>query len=98
MKEMSLSISKAFHFMEFRHSPMLMVNERALIVGLLAETARAYELAVLQEMRAPGAQTLALTELQLQNRMWITRYVFTPGSRNRNILYSIYRYSRTGSE
>jgi glucosamine--fructose-6-phosphate aminotransferase (isomerizing) len=62
MKEMSLSISEAFHFMEFRHGPMSMVNEHTLVVGLLSETARAYELAVLQEMRALGAQTLALTE------------------------------------
>jgi hypothetical protein len=60
-------------------------------VGGTKIAARAYELAVLQEMRAPGAQTLALTKLQLQNRMWITRYVFTPGARNRTILYSIYR-------
>lgn len=68
MKEMSLSISEAFHFMEFRHGPMSIVNERTLVVGLLSETARAYELAVLEEMRALGAQTLALTEQPVAER------------------------------
>ncbi len=62
MKEMSLSVSEAFHFMEFRHGPMSMVDEHTLVVGLLSETASSYELAVLREMRALGAQTLALTE------------------------------------
>lgn len=62
MKEMSLSHSEAFHFMEFRHGPMSMVNEHTLIVGLLSQTASVYELAVLREMRALGAQVLALTE------------------------------------
>lgn len=62
MKEMSLSFSEAFHFMEFRHGPMSMVNERTLMVGLLSEAARAHELTVLREMRALGAQTLVLTE------------------------------------
>lgn len=62
MKEMSLSVSEAFHFLEFRHGPMSMVNEQTLVVGLLSETASSYELAVLQEMRTLGAQTLVLTE------------------------------------
>ena len=62
MKEMSLSVSEAFHFMEFRHGPMSMVNERTLVVGLLSDAASTYELAVLREMRAMGAQTLVLTD------------------------------------
>lgn len=62
MKEMSLSVSEAFHFMEFRHGPMSMVNEHTLVVGLLSDEARDYELAVLREMRALGGQTLALSE------------------------------------
>ncbi|GLV53864.1 glucosamine--fructose-6-phosphate aminotransferase [Dictyobacter sp. S3.2.2.5] len=62
MKEMSLSVSEAFHFMEFRHGPMSMVNEHTLVVGLLSDQARDYELAVLREMRALGGQTLALSE------------------------------------
>lgn len=62
MKEMSLSVSEAFHFMEFRHGPMSMVNEHTLVVGLLSDQARDYELAVLREMRALGGQTLAISE------------------------------------
>jgi glutamine---fructose-6-phosphate transaminase (isomerizing) len=62
MKEMSLSVSEAFHFLEFRHGPMSMVNDRTLVVGMLSERARDYELAVLREMRAQGAQTLVLAD------------------------------------
>lgn len=62
MKEMSLSYSEAFPFMEFRHGPMSMVNDATLIVGLLSDAARDYEVAVLEEMRALGARTLVLTE------------------------------------
>src|SRR6266704_1088722 len=62
MKEMSLSYSEAFHFLEFRHGPMSMVNERTLVVGLLSDAARAQELAVLREMRALGGQTLVLSD------------------------------------
>ena len=34
MKEMSLTHSEPFHFMEFRHGPMSMVTESTVIVGL----------------------------------------------------------------
>lgn len=62
MKEMSLSVAEAFHFMEFRHGPMSMVNEKTLVVGLLSETTRSYELAVLREMRKLGGKTLVLAD------------------------------------
>jgi glucosamine--fructose-6-phosphate aminotransferase (isomerizing) len=62
MKEMSLSVAEAFHFMEFRHGPMSMVNEHTLVVGFLSDGAQPYELAVLREMRASGAQTLVLSD------------------------------------
>ncbi len=62
MKEMSLSISEAFHFMEFRHGPMSMVNRQTLVVGLLSEKVRSYELDVLRQMRALGGKTLVLSE------------------------------------
>ena len=60
MKEMSLSYSEAFHTLEFRHGPMSMVNERALVVGLLSEQARTQEIAVLRQMREYGAHVLAV--------------------------------------
>ncbi|HVU70217.1 MAG TPA: SIS domain-containing protein [Ktedonobacteraceae bacterium] len=61
MKEMSLAYSEAFHFMEFRHGPMSMVNQRTLIVGLLSEAASQQEIQVLREMRQQGARTLVLS-------------------------------------
>jgi len=62
MKEMSLSPSEAFHFMEFRHGPKSVVGPDMLIIGLVSETAREHEAAVLAEMRDLGAQVLAVTE------------------------------------
>lgn len=62
MKEMSLSHAEAFHFMEFRHGPMSLVDRATLVVGLLSERAWDYEVEVLREMRTLGARTLALAE------------------------------------
>lgn len=62
MKEMSLSVAEAFHFMEFRHGPMSMVNDRTLVVGMLSDQASSFELEVLREMRALGGKTLALSD------------------------------------
>jgi glucosamine--fructose-6-phosphate aminotransferase (isomerizing) len=61
-KEMSLSYAEAYHPLELRHGPMSMVDDATLVVGLLSDTARDYEEAVLEEMRALGARTLVLTE------------------------------------
>jgi glucosamine--fructose-6-phosphate aminotransferase (isomerizing) len=60
MKEMSLSDSEPFHFLEFRHGPQSMAGPEALIVGLLSESNRAHEQAVLDEMRAHGATVVAI--------------------------------------
>lgn len=60
MKEMSLSDSEPFHFLEFRHGPQSMAGPEALIVGLLSQTNRAHEQAVLEEMRAFGATVVAI--------------------------------------
>ncbi|MCZ7672501.1 MAG: hypothetical protein M5U34_37905 [Chloroflexi bacterium] len=48
MKEMTLTDSEPFHFFEFRHGPMSMVNELTTIVGLLSEEQREEEERVLQ--------------------------------------------------
>lgn len=61
MKEMSLSHSEPFHFMEFRHGPQSMVNAQTLLIGLVSEANRDYEMAVLDEMRARGAKVLAMS-------------------------------------
>lgn len=60
MKEMSLSHSEAFHTLEFRHGPKSLVDERALVIGLLSDGVRLQEAAVLAEMRTIGGHTLAL--------------------------------------
>jgi len=65
LKEMSLTISQAFHFLEFRHGPISMVDESTLMVGLLSQAALEEELAVLKETRALGATALALVPEEL---------------------------------
>jgi glucosamine--fructose-6-phosphate aminotransferase (isomerizing) len=62
MKEMSLTHSEPFHFMEFRHGPMSMVTTTTAILGLVSETNRAHELRVLAEMSERGARCCALGE------------------------------------
>ena len=61
-KEMSLSYAEAYHPMEVRHGPMSMVDERALVVGLLSDTGLEEEISVLRDMKGLGALTLALIE------------------------------------
>ena len=62
MKEMSLTHSEPFHFMEFRHGPKAMVTPQALVVGLRSSRNNASETAVLQDVRALGGRTLELAE------------------------------------
>ena len=61
-KEVSLSYAEAYHPLEFRHGPMSMANQTALVVGFLSDTGLAEELKVLKEMQGLGARTLALIE------------------------------------
>jgi len=62
MKEMTLTHSEPFHFLEFRHGPMSMVNHNTVVVGMLAEKNFGYESAVLNEMQALGGTIVALGE------------------------------------
>jgi glucosamine--fructose-6-phosphate aminotransferase (isomerizing) len=62
MKEMTLTHSEPFHFFEFRHGPMSMVNEKAVVVGLLSEEQQVQETAVLHEMEKLGGQIFSLAE------------------------------------
>ncbi len=59
LTEMSLTSAAAFHFMEFRHGPMSMVDEATLMVGLISTMAAANETKVLAEMAGRGAAVLA---------------------------------------
>ena len=62
MKEMSISVSEVFHFMEFRHGPMSMITPNSLVIGLISDTGREEELKVLKDMKQLGATTMALVE------------------------------------
>ena len=63
MTEMSITSSEAYHFMEFRHGPMSMVNEQTMVVGLIGQQTRAHEEKVLLEMGTLGAETVGLNSL-----------------------------------
>jgi glucosamine--fructose-6-phosphate aminotransferase (isomerizing) len=58
MKEMSLSHSEPFHFMEFRHGPKSMVTKSTLTIGLRSTVNGARESAVLEDVRALGSRIL----------------------------------------
>jgi glutamine---fructose-6-phosphate transaminase (isomerizing) len=62
MKEMTLTHSEPFHFLEFRHGPMSMVNQDAIIVGLLSDKHQSHEAKVLSEMKALGGRVISLGE------------------------------------
>jgi glucosamine--fructose-6-phosphate aminotransferase (isomerizing) len=62
MKEMTLTHSEPFHFLEFRHGPMSMVNENAVVIGMVSESNLSHEKAVLNEMQALGGKIVALAE------------------------------------
>jgi len=62
MKEMTLTHSESFHFLEFRHGPMSMVNHNAVVVGMLSEANRAHEMKVLKEMKTLGGTVASLGE------------------------------------
>ena len=64
MKEMSLTQSEAFHFLEFRHGPKSMVTRNTLIIGLISEENSTYEFPVLEDMRNLGAQILSIGDRQ----------------------------------
>jgi glucosamine--fructose-6-phosphate aminotransferase (isomerizing) len=62
MKEMTLTHSEPFHFLEFRHGPMSMVNEHAVVVGMLSDMNRVHEAKVLSEMKTLGGTVAGLGE------------------------------------
>jgi glutamine---fructose-6-phosphate transaminase (isomerizing) len=62
MKEMTLTHSEPFHFLEFRHGPMSMVNQTAVVVGLLSDVNQVHEARVLSEMETLGGTAASLGE------------------------------------
>ena len=62
MKEMTLTHSEPFHFLEFRHGPMSMVNENAAVIGMLSDVNRVHEAKVLSEMKMLGGTVTGFGE------------------------------------
>lgn len=62
LKEMALSWSEAYHFLEFRHGPISLVDEHTLVIGLISDTAEDAERAVLADVRRLGGRTLAIAD------------------------------------
>ena len=62
MKEMTLTHSEPFHFLEFRHGPMSMVNRNAVVVGMLSDANRVHEAKVLSEMKELGGTVAGIGE------------------------------------
>ena len=62
MKEMTLTHSEPFHFLEFRHGPMSMVNQNAVVIGLMSDVNRIHEAKVLSEMKTLGGTVAGFGE------------------------------------
>lgn len=64
LKEMSYTWTESYGTLEFRHGPKSIVEPGSLVVLLLSESARSYELKVAEEMKAYGATVLVVTAAQ----------------------------------
>lgn len=62
LKEMSQTVSEPFHFLEFRHGPISMVDDSTLVIGLVSESGHDFEMEVLKEVRGLGGRTLTIGE------------------------------------
>jgi glucosamine--fructose-6-phosphate aminotransferase (isomerizing) len=58
--ESSSSYAQFFHTLEFRHGPKSIIDNRALVIALIADSSAAREIKVLREMRELGASTIAI--------------------------------------
>ena len=60
MKEMSLTHSEPFHFLEFRHGPKSMVTGSTCVIGLQSSVNTKHESAVLADMQTLGGRVVEL--------------------------------------
>jgi glucosamine--fructose-6-phosphate aminotransferase (isomerizing) len=67
VKEMSYVWTEAYGTLEFRHGPKSVVEPGTLVVLLLSEQARSYELKVAKEMQEYGAFVLLITARQAED-------------------------------
>ncbi|MCL5985653.1 MAG: SIS domain-containing protein [Actinobacteria bacterium] len=61
-KEMSLTFSESYHFLELRHGPMSMVTDSSLIIGLVSKNNPQYQVSVLRDMKALGAKIMTISD------------------------------------
>jgi len=62
LQEMSQTITQPYHFFEYRHGPISMVDDRALVVGLMSDKEFDLEKAVMDEVAKFGAKTIMVGE------------------------------------
>lgn len=62
LKEMSQTATEAYHFFEFRHGPISMVDANTLVIGLMSDNAFEQEKAVLVDAAKFGAKMLMIGE------------------------------------
>lgn len=67
MKEMALAESQAFHFLEFRHGPISVLDDHSLVIALMGDSGHDAKLRVLQDVRRTGARTFVLTEQKIEH-------------------------------
>lgn len=58
--ESSSTYAQFFPTLEFRHGPKSIIDDRMLVIGLIADESAAQEIKVLQEMKDLGASTMAI--------------------------------------
>jgi glucosamine--fructose-6-phosphate aminotransferase (isomerizing) len=66
LKEMSLTPTETFHFLEFRHGPKSIVDEATLIIALTSQSAFSFEQELLKEMVDLGATVFHLGKMPLR--------------------------------
>jgi glucosamine--fructose-6-phosphate aminotransferase (isomerizing) len=82
LKEMSQTVSEPFHFFEFRHGPISMVDKQTLVVGMVSEGGYDHEMSVMKDVRSLGGKTLTIGErgTDVELKSGIAEYT-------RNVLY-----------
>lgn len=66
MKEMTISMSEAYHVLEYRHGPMAIVDKNTLVTLFFSSQGISQEEALLADVQRLGAKTLALCDTPTQ--------------------------------
>lgn len=70
VKEMSTGWVEAFHTLEFRHGPMSLISEGALVVAFVSDAMRQAELDVLRDVQQLGAQIVLCDDGKSDLSQW----------------------------